>query len=82
MASHPALAQGSAKNAFAITPSDTTRLRAVALYIGGAGNVAVEMEGNANVVTFSGALVGTFLPITVTRVLATGTTATNIVGLV
>lgn len=81
MPSHPVLAQGSAKRAFAVTPSDSARLSAKVLYIGGAGNVAVEMEDGANTVTFAGCLAGTFLPITVTRVLVTGTTATNIVAL-
>lgn len=51
-----------------------------ALYVGGDGDLAVVMRGGEEV-TFAGLSGGTLLPIRVSRVLATGTTATGIVGL-
>lgn len=75
-----ALTFNTAENAFAITPSDVTDISATSLYIGGAGNLAVLTAG-ADTVTFNGVLAGTILPVEVTRVLSTGTTATNIIGL-
>ncbi len=66
----------------AITPNDSTDLTnsTRAIWIGGAGNVKVDtVEGDT--VTLVGALVGTILPIRARRVYATGTTATNLVGL-
>lgn len=68
-------------DAFAITPADATVLAPTwgGLFIGGAGNVSVTtLDGS--VVTFTGVLAGSFLPIVVTRV-RTATTATNIVGM-
>lgn len=71
-----------AYNAAAVTPSDTVPLSIVArgLYIGAAGNVAVLTTGG-DTVTFVAAPTGTVLPISVQKVLATGTTATSIVAL-
>ena len=72
-----------ALEAFAITPHDSTDFEQVTrgIYVGGAGNiVAVMSDGTA--VTFTGALVGTILPIRARRVNSTNTTATNLVGLV
>jgi len=64
----------------AVTPSDTTELRGAALYIGGAGNVALANSAG-DTVTFTGVLAGSVLPVQFTKVLATGTTATNLVRL-
>lgn len=66
----------------AITPNDSTDLTnsTRALWIGGAGNVKVDTVGG-DTVTLVGALVGTIIPIRAKRVYATGTTATNLVGL-
>lgn len=50
------------------------------LYIGGAGNVRVLTEGG-NDVTFNGTLAGSYFPIQVLRVFASGTTATNIIAI-
>jgi len=63
-----------------VTPSDTTVLYTTrALYVGSAGNVAVaDLNGN---VTYSNVGAGSILPIQVTKVLATGTTAANIVAM-
>ena len=69
-------------DAAAVTPSDGTDLTNTTrgLFIGGAGNVTVIMA-NGETVTFTAPVVGTILPIRVTRVKATGTTATAIVAL-
>ena len=70
-----------AEYAVAVTKSDSTVLNATrAIYIGGSGDVAVTMAGGGNV-TFSTLAAGTILPVRVTKVLSTGTTATNIVAL-
>jgi hypothetical protein len=69
-------------SAAAVTKSDTTELGPTrALYIGGAGNVAVMMQGDDAAVTFTAVPVGTILPISVRRVMSTDTTATNIVAI-
>lgn len=69
-------------NAFAITPSDSTNFSYVTrgIYVGGAGNIAAVML-DGSVVTFVGAAAGTILPIRVSRVNLTNTTATNLVGI-
>lgn len=66
----------------AVTPSDSTDLTGTrALFVGGAGNVAVRMVGDpAATVTLTGVVAGTILPVRVTRVMA-ATTATNITAL-
>lgn len=72
----------SASGAVAVTPSDGADLARGAtkgLYIGGAGNVAIITSGG-DTVTFNGLTIGNIHPISVKRVLATGTTATNIVA--
>ena len=82
-----------ARYAAAITPSDTAAIAigpgsayAIAIYVGVSGNVTVIMAGdNSNgglgtPVTFTAQPVG-YMPIQVRAVMATGTTATNIVGL-
>lgn len=69
----------------AVTPNDSTVLATTrGVYVGGAGNVAITWVGNSSVgqtnTTFVVAA-GTTLPIRVVKILATGTTATNIVAL-
>lgn len=67
------------ESCYAITPSDTVDQGFSALYIGGTGAVViVNMAGVA--VTFAAVPVGV-LPVAGKRVNATGTAATNIVGL-
>jgi hypothetical protein len=70
------------QNAAAVTPHDTNELTIYsrALYIGGAGNAVVQMVDGTQV-TLTGLLVGTVYPVAVKKVLATSTTATNIVAL-
>lgn len=70
-----------AGNAAAVIPSDTGNLtHESTLYIGGTGNVKVTMFKSGEV-TFLNCQKGSTLPILVTRVWATGTTATNIIAL-
>lgn len=68
-----------ASRAAAVTPNDTTDLATVAraLWVGGMGDVSVITAGG-DTVTFAG--VAGLLPVRVTRVRATGTTATGIVA--
>jgi hypothetical protein len=67
-------------------PSDANDLAFITrgLYVGGAGNVVVQMKGLPNAprsqVTFSAVPAGTMLPIRAARILATGTTATLMVA--
>ena len=71
------------KDAVAVTPNDGTNLpRGVcnALYIGGAGAVAVTTEVGS-VVTFAAVPVGTMLQIRASKVMATNTTATLILAM-
>jgi hypothetical protein len=51
-----------------------------ALYVGGGGDVAVRLQDGTEL-TFANVPTGTLIPIRVTRVLATGTSATQIIGL-
>lgn len=71
-----------ARQAEAATPSDITVLftSTKGVWVGGAGDLAVTMHDGTSV-TFPGVVAGSLLPISVTQVLATGTTATNIVVL-
>ncbi len=66
----------------AVTPSDTVDLTLVsrALYVGGGGAISVITAGGQTV-TLSGVVTGSILPIRVSRVRNTSTTATNIVAL-
>ena len=72
--------QAPAGDAVEITPNDSTRVHYTAIYVGGTGDLKVTTEGE-NDVTFKSVQVGTILPVRVTRVFTTGTTATNLVGL-
>lgn len=68
----------------AVTASNTVNLPdgvCRALWVGGAGNVAVVAEGNTSAVTIVGVPAGTILPIRTRRVNSTNTTATEIVAL-
>lgn len=75
--------QGSSASAFAITPSDTVDLTypTRAIYVGVGGNLAVIMGDDSTAITFLGVVTGGFYPIAVDRVMATNTTATNLIGL-
>ena len=65
----------------AVTPSATTEIPlGLGLYIGGGGDVAVRCE-DGSTGTFVAVPAGTFMPGRFDRVLASGTTATNILAL-
>jgi len=68
--------------AIAITPSDTVDFdRPInGFYVGGAGDAVVVFE-NDEYVTLKGLLAGQIYPMKLKRINATGTTATNLVGL-
>lgn len=73
---------GPATGAIAIVPSDSVEISRATrgIYVGGAGNLSVVFVDDT-AVTFSNVSAGTTLPLRVSRVKATGTTATNIIGL-
>lgn len=68
------------QSAAAVTPSDSAKLTADALYIGVAGDVTVDMLKGGTNVLFKAAPVGE-LRIAVSRVYSTGTAAQNILAL-
>lgn len=71
-----------AENAFVVTPNDSVDLAHVTrgLWVGGAGNISVDLNGGQTAVLFSGVPAGTLLPLAVIRVRSTNTTATLIVA--
>lgn len=71
-----------AREAVAVLPDDINDLvnTSRAIYVGTAGDVAVHMIGQSAPVVFKAVPVG-ILPIRADRVLATGTTASDIVAL-
>ena len=74
---------GPAPHLFAITPSDSTVFATPTryIYVGGAGNVAIKGAGDTVAVTLTAVPVGTMLEVCAQQVMATNTTATNLVGL-
>lgn len=73
----------SARNAVAVTPHATNSLSNVSkgLYVGGAGDITCRLVDDASDVVFVGVPAGAILPIRVTHVRVSGTTATSIVNL-
>lgn len=73
---------GAYQKAAAVTKSDVTVFGETtdALWVGGAGAVAVRMK-TGDAVTFAAVPAGSLLPIEVDKVLETGTDATSIVRL-
>jgi hypothetical protein len=71
-----------AQRGFTITPSDAVDLAAETrgLWIGASGDLALVLA-SGDEVTIAGAVGGTLLPLRVTRVKATGTSAAQLVGL-
>ncbi|MCV2867320.1 hypothetical protein OEW28_01595 [Defluviimonas sp. WL0002] len=71
-----------AREAAAIVPSDAADLASLprAMFVGSAGDLAVVMAGGQSAM-FRNVAAGSLLPIRVSRVLQTGTTAGDIVGL-
>ena len=73
---------GSAKRWFPITPDGNTDLATIpdAIYVGGAGDIVLKGSDGTNA-TFA-VVAGQTYPFSPMRVLATGTTATGLIGLV
>lgn len=69
---------------FSIVPHDTNELAQVprAIFVGGAGDLAVQGQLDDETVIFKGLAAGQTLVIAPARVLDTGTTATDLVALV
>lgn len=66
-------------DAEAVTPSDSTQVGYSGLYVGTTGDVAVTTH-KGTVVTFKTVPAGQIIPVGVAKVMATNTTASNIVG--
>jgi len=64
-----------------ITPSDTLPNKWDAIYAGSTGNIVVMPDQSSTAVTFTAVPIGTIIPIKTRLVMATLTTATNLVGL-
>jgi hypothetical protein len=67
----------------AVVPNNSSDLPVTcrALWVGTAGDVALMADGDAVAVTIKNVANGTLVPIRTRRVMATGTTATDIVAL-
>lgn len=65
--------------AVAVVPSDTAFVDFCGLYVGGAGNVAVQGEDGVTAL-FTAPPVGSRIDMHITRVMSTNTTATLLVG--
>jgi len=72
-----------ADDAEVVTPSDAVNLLKIsrAVYVGASGNLSVEMANIGTAIVFTGVQAGSILPIRVSRINLTGTTAANIVAL-
>lgn len=73
-----------AKNAAAVTPHDSNALargKTAMLFVGGAGAITCRFPGEASDTVMTGVAAGSLLPIQVTHIRSTGTTATNMVAL-
>jgi hypothetical protein len=72
-----------ARNCFSITPNDNVVLPFLpkAIYVGTGGTLVLRAIDGSSDVTFTNVANGTILDIRVTSVRATGTTATNLIGL-
>jgi len=72
-----------ATSSVSVTPSDSEELAYLtrALYVGVGGNLSVKLRDDSAAVVFVGVAEGTILPLQVKQVMATDTTATNIIAL-
>lgn len=69
-------------NGASVTPNDSDELEYVtrAIWIGGAGNLSV-VTANGDTIVLKGVVAGSLIPIRVVKVLASETTASDIVAL-
>lgn len=67
----------------AVTTSDTTLISFRAIYVGGAGNIALSPDATTAATTFTAVPVGTILYMSADqgRIMATNTTATLLIAL-
>jgi len=72
------MAVTTANNHAAVTPSDVTIFAESSIRVGGAGDIALVLEGSSTAITYT-ALAGEQFPVNAVQVLSTGTTATSIV---
>jgi hypothetical protein len=74
----------SARNAVAVTTHDTNPLTSIptALWVGGAGNIAMRLMDDSADVIFTGVPAGTTLYVRPRYIRATSTTATAILALI
>jgi hypothetical protein len=72
-----------ADTAFAVTPNNSTDLATPTrgVYVGVSGDLKVDLVGGSTEITFVGLAGGVIHPIQARRIYATGTSATNIVGI-
>jgi hypothetical protein len=82
-AAHSASLTAPASDGFAITPDDDEDLPEVvrAIYVGVAGDVTAVLREGATL-SFTNVPAGSLLPVRATRIKATGTSASDLVGLV
>lgn len=77
--------RASATKSAVVTPSDTALIEFRALYIGGAGNVAIKHIATDTAVVYTSVPAGSFLPVESGPggglVMSTATTATSIVAM-
>lgn len=75
---------GSGLSGFPVTPHDTDELPLVtrAVYIGTGGDIVCILKNDGSPVTFKNLADGSLLPLRIRKILATGTTALHIVGLI
>lgn len=67
-------------NFFSVTPNDSTEVLTRAVYVGVTGSLAFIGADDSASVTLTNLAAGIWHPIRARRILATGTTATGIVG--
>ena len=70
-------------SAATITPNNTTTFTTIcrAVYVGGAGNLTIDVADGGTNIAFNGLTAGTIFPVRTKRVYSTGTTATGLVCL-
>jgi hypothetical protein len=75
--------QSPTRSSFAIVPSDTNELPIVtrAIYVGGTGDLTLRLAGDAGQLLLKSVPSGTMLPLRARQVYATGTGATQLIGL-
>ena len=73
-----------ATSSYSVTPHDTNEIGPYvprAIYVGVGGDIAMELEGDETSIVWVGVPTGALLPVKARIILATGTTATNIIAL-